>query len=105
MRRREFIAGLGGVAAASAVWPLAARAQRPAVPVVGALYGVRAVDWARNMAGFRRGLSDMGFVEGRNVAIEYRWAEGHIDRMPAMAADLIARRVAVMVVGGGTTGT
>src|SRR5262249_40878602 len=55
--------------------------------------------------GFRRGLSDMGFVEGRNVAIEYRWAEGHIDRMPAMAADLIARRVAVMVVGGGTTGT
>jgi putative ABC transport system substrate-binding protein len=105
MRRREFIAVFGG-AASCTCWPIAAAwAQQSALPVVGVLYGVRAADWAGNMDGLHRGLSDMGFIEGRNVAIEYRWAEGRLDRMPAMAADLVARRVAVMVVGGGTTGT
>jgi putative ABC transport system substrate-binding protein len=73
--------------------------------LIGVLYGVSAANWTENIAGFRRGLNEMGFVEGRNVAIEYRWADGHIDQMPAMAADLVARKVAVLLVGGGTTGT
>jgi ABC-type uncharacterized transport system substrate-binding protein len=93
MRRREFIAGIAGTAA----WPLAARAQQ-SMPVIGVLYGVSAAPWAQNIAGFRRGLNEMGFVEGRSVAIEYRWAEGQFDLMPAMAADLVARRVAVILV-------
>src|SRR5262249_8412408 len=87
--RRKFLATLGGAAAA---WPLAAHAQQPAMPVIGVLYGVSAAEWTRPMAGFHRGLSEMGFVEGRNFAIEYRWAEGRFDRMPAMAADLISRK-------------
>jgi len=96
MRRREFITLLGGAAA----WPVAARAQRPAIPVVGVLYGVSAAEWTGPMGGFHRGLGEAGFVEGRNVAIEYRWAEGQYDRMPAMAADLVGRNVAVILVGG-----
>jgi hypothetical protein len=88
MRRREFITLLG---AAAAGWPLAARAQ-PAMPVIGVLYGVSAVERTEHMAAFRRGLAEIGFVEGRNVAIDYRWAEGQYDRMAWMAVDLVGRR-------------
>jgi putative ABC transport system substrate-binding protein len=97
--RREFITLLGGAAAA---WPLAAHAQQ-AMPVIGVLYGVSAVERTEHMAAFRRGLAEIGFVEGRNVAIEYRWAEGQYDRMAWMAVDLVGRRVAVMLIGGNTT--
>src|SRR5262249_45364388 len=99
--RRKFLATLLGGAAA---WPLAARAQQSAIPVVGVLYGVSAADRTEHMTAVRRGLSETGFVEGRNVAIEYRWAEGQLDRMAWMAADLIGRRVAVILIGGNRTG-
>ena len=90
--RRELLAALGGAAA----WPLAARAQQPAMPVVGVLHSVSAAQWADRMVGFHRGLGEAGFAEGRNVAIEYRWAEGQFERLPAMAADLVGRKVAVI---------
>jgi putative tryptophan/tyrosine transport system substrate-binding protein len=80
------------------VWLQEARAQQPVMPVIGSLYGVSAAEWAIPMAGFRRGLSEWGFDEGRNVVIDYRWAEGQFDRMPAMAADLVSRKVAVILV-------
>jgi putative tryptophan/tyrosine transport system substrate-binding protein len=99
IRRREFITLLGGVAAA---WPVVAQAQQPPMPVIGSLYSVSATAWADNMAGMRRGLSETGFVDGRNAAIEYRWADGQPDRMRAMAADLIARKVTVILAGAAT---
>jgi putative ABC transport system substrate-binding protein len=94
--RREFISLLGG---AVAVWPLAARGQQ-AMPVIGVLAGVSAAQWAERMAAFRRGLGETGFVEGRNVTIEYRWAEGQLDRLQGMAADLVSRRVAIIFSAG-----
>jgi putative ABC transport system substrate-binding protein len=99
--RREFITLLGGAAAG---WPIAALAQQPTMPVIGSVYGVAEAEWAEPMTGFRRGLSESGFVEGRDVAIEYRWADGQFDRMPAMAADLVSRKVAVILVGGNLDG-
>jgi putative tryptophan/tyrosine transport system substrate-binding protein len=98
MKRREFIAGLGGAAMG---WPLGAQGQQPAMPVVGVLHGVSAAQWADRMVGFNRGLGEAGFAEGRNLSMEYRWAEGQFDRLPAMAADLVSRRVAVICAGAG----
>src|ERR1700738_2207800 len=98
MRRREFIAALGGAAAA---WPLTAGGRQP-VAGVGFFHAGSPGPWANLLAAFHKGLNETGYVEGRNVTIEYRWAEGKYDRLPVLAADLVRRMVSVIVATGGT---
>jgi putative tryptophan/tyrosine transport system substrate-binding protein len=102
VRRRDFIAGLGSTAA---TWPIAVRAQQPAMPVIGLLCSVPFESYADRIAAFREGLAETGFVEGQNVAMEYRSADGHAERVPALAAELVRRRVTVIFATGGDVST
>jgi putative ABC transport system substrate-binding protein len=99
MNRREFIALIAGAAAG---WPLAGRAQQPAMPVIGFLSSLAPSDLNTVVSAFHEGLNGTGFVEGRSVAIEYRWAEGDYQRLPALCADLVRRKVALIAAIGGT---
>jgi putative ABC transport system substrate-binding protein len=96
MQRREFITLLGG---AAAVWPLGARAQKPAVPVIGWIHSASAKTVGQFLSAFRKGLGEAGYAEGQNVAIEYRWAEGQYERLPAFVGELVRRQVALIVAG------
>src|SRR5262249_5245379 len=98
MRPRELITLIGGAVSA---WPLAARAQQPSMPVIGFLNSAAANAYRKFLESFRRGLGEVGFVEGQNVGIEFRWAEGQYDRLPELATDFVRRRVAVIVATGG----
>jgi putative tryptophan/tyrosine transport system substrate-binding protein len=95
MRRRDFFKTAAG---AATFWSFATRAES-AIPTMGVLHGVAAAQWADRMVGFHKGLGEAGFVEGRNLAVEYRWAEGQFDRLPAMAADIVNQKVAVILAG------
>jgi putative ABC transport system substrate-binding protein len=97
MKRRDFITLIGGAAA----WPLAARGQQPAMPVIGVLITPSPTEYVDRMVAFGRGLGDAGFVEGQNLSVEYRWANNQLDRLPALLADLVGRRVAVIFLTGG----
>src|SRR5258708_5346977 len=97
LKRREFIILLGGMVAA---WPLVGQAQSPASPVIGFLISASPQNYAHRLGSFRRGLQEMGYVEGQNVGIDYRWAEGQNDRLPELAAELVRRRVTVVVAVG-----
>ena len=100
IKRRQFIAGLGSAAA----WPLAARAQQATLPVVGFVNPGSADAGADNIAAFRKGLGETGYVDGQNATVEYHWLEGQYDRLPALMADLVRRRVAVVATPGNTRG-
>ena len=99
MKRREFITLLGGAAAS---WPIAARAQQQAMPTIGFVRTTTPQDSAHLVAAFRRGLAEIGYVEGQNVTIEYRYALNQVERLPAIMADLVDRRVSVLAATGGT---